>query len=44
MLAGEKAFRKSGEWLPEETLQVFREYLVGLKGPLTTQLAVEFGL
>lgn len=38
VLAGEKAFRKSGEWLPEETLQVFREYLVGLKGPLTTPI------
>ncbi|MDH5604362.1 MAG: NADP-dependent isocitrate dehydrogenase [Cyclobacteriaceae bacterium] len=34
--AGEKAFNKTGEWLPKETLDVFREYLVGIKGPLTT--------
>jgi isocitrate dehydrogenase len=36
VLAGEKAFREKGEWLPEATLDVFREYLVGIKGPLTT--------
>lgn len=34
--AGEKAFNKTGSWLPEETLAAFREYLVGIKGPLTT--------
>lgn len=34
--AGEKAFNKTGNWLPEETLQAFRDYLVGIKGPLTT--------
>jgi isocitrate dehydrogenase len=34
--AGQKAFDQFGEWLPEETLMAFREYLVGLKGPLTT--------
>lgn len=34
--AGEKAFNKTGNWLPEETLDSFREYLVGIKGPLTT--------
>jgi isocitrate dehydrogenase len=34
--AGEKAFRNTGEWLPEETPATFREYLVGIKGPLTT--------
>ncbi|MGD1841078.1 MAG: NADP-dependent isocitrate dehydrogenase [Thermonemataceae bacterium] len=34
--AGEKAFNKAGEWLPEETLEAFRTYLVGIKGPLTT--------
>ncbi len=34
--AGEKAFNRSGNWLPEETLQDFRDYLVGIKGPLTT--------
>lgn len=36
VLAGEKAFDTTGEWLPEETLEKFREYLVGIKGPLTT--------
>ncbi|MCX6231779.1 MAG: NADP-dependent isocitrate dehydrogenase [Bacteroidetes bacterium] len=36
VLAGEKAFNKVGNWLPEETLADFREYLVGIKGPLTT--------
>lgn len=34
--AGEKAFNMNGNWLPEETLQAFRDYLVGIKGPLTT--------
>ena len=37
VLAGEKAFNKTGgNWLPEETLEAFRKYLVGIKGPLTT--------
>lgn len=36
VLAGEKAFNKTGSWLPDETLTVFRDYLVGIKGPLTT--------
>lgn len=36
VLAGEKAFNKVNDWLPEETLNAFREYLVGIKGPLTT--------
>ena len=36
VLAGEKAFNQTGNWLPEETLTAFREYLVGIKGPLTT--------
>ena len=36
VLAGEKAFNKTGEWLPLETLNIFKEYLVGIKGPLTT--------
>jgi isocitrate dehydrogenase len=36
VLAGEKAFNKTGNWMPEETMTVFREYLVGIKGPLTT--------
>lgn len=36
VLAGEKAFNKTGNWLPDETLTTFRDYLVGIKGPLTT--------
>jgi isocitrate dehydrogenase len=36
VLAGQKAFDQTGEWLPEATLDAFREYLVGIKGPLTT--------
>ena len=36
VLAGEKAFNKTGNWMPEETLAAFKEYLVGIKGPLTT--------
>ena len=36
VLAGEKAFNATGNWLPEETLAAFRQYLVGIKGPLTT--------
>jgi isocitrate dehydrogenase len=36
VLAGQKAFDETGEWLPEATLQAFRDYLVGIKGPLTT--------
>ena len=36
VLAGEKAFVQTGEWLPQETLDVIREYLVAIKGPLTT--------
>jgi isocitrate dehydrogenase len=36
VLAGEKAFNQTGNWLPDETLNVFKEYLVGIKGPLTT--------
>lgn len=38
VLAGEKAFNQTGNWLPEETLAAFREYLVGIKGPLTTPI------
>ncbi|MGB3776712.1 MAG: NADP-dependent isocitrate dehydrogenase [Tunicatimonas sp.] len=34
--AGEKAYNQNGEWLPTATLDAFREYLVGIKGPLTT--------
>ncbi len=36
VLAGQKAFDATGEWLPQATLDAFREYLVGIKGPLTT--------
>jgi isocitrate dehydrogenase len=36
VLAGEKAFNHTGDWLPAATLDAFREYLVGIKGPLTT--------
>jgi isocitrate dehydrogenase len=36
VLAGEKAFNQKGEWLPQETLDVINEYLVAIKGPLTT--------
>lgn len=36
VLAGEKAFNTVGNWLPAETLTAFKEYLVGIKGPLTT--------
>ena len=36
IFAGEKAFHKFGSWLPEETVQAFKDYLVGIKGPLTT--------
>jgi isocitrate dehydrogenase len=36
VFAGEKAFRKFNTWLPDETVDAFREYLVGIKGPLTT--------
>ena len=36
VLAGEKAFKQTGGWLPDETLAAFRQYLVGIKGPLTT--------
>jgi isocitrate dehydrogenase len=34
--AGEKAYRQLNTWLPDETIQAFREYMVGIKGPLTT--------
>jgi isocitrate dehydrogenase len=36
VLAGQKAFDKTGNWLPDETLDVIREHLVAIKGPLTT--------
>lgn len=36
VLAGEKAFKNTGKWLPEETLEIIKENLVAIKGPLTT--------
>ncbi|HEY7564486.1 MAG TPA: NADP-dependent isocitrate dehydrogenase [Acidimicrobiia bacterium] len=36
VLAGEKAYNQVGSWLPDETVDAFRQYLVGIKGPLTT--------
>lgn len=36
VMAGEKSFKQTGNWLPNDTLDAFREYLVGIKGPLTT--------
>ncbi len=36
VLAGEKAFNQTGNWLPTETLDVIREHLIAIKGPLTT--------
>jgi isocitrate dehydrogenase len=36
--AGEKAFNRFGDWLPDETVEAFREFLVGIKGPLTTPI------
>jgi isocitrate dehydrogenase len=42
VLAGEKAFNATGEWMPAATLQAFRDYLVGIKGPLTTPIGGGF--
>jgi isocitrate dehydrogenase len=36
VLAGQKAFDETGSWLPDETVETFKEYLIGIKGPLTT--------
>jgi isocitrate dehydrogenase len=36
--AGEKAFRSLNSWLPDETVEAFREYVIGIKGPLTTPI------
>ncbi|MGI6434998.1 MAG: NADP-dependent isocitrate dehydrogenase [Syntrophomonadaceae bacterium] len=38
VLAGEKAFNLTGEWLPQETLDIIREYIIAIKGPLTTPI------
>ncbi len=42
VLAGEKAFKQTGNWLPDETLEAFRQYHVGIKGPLTTPVGGGF--
>src|SRR5437868_2201568 len=36
VLAGQKAYDETGSWLPDETVDTFKEYLIGIKGPLTT--------
>lgn len=36
VLAGEKAFNTTGSWMPEETMDAFKEYMISIKGPLTT--------
>ncbi|KIY22145.1 MULTISPECIES: NADP-dependent isocitrate dehydrogenase [Mesobacillus] len=38
VFAGEKAFNQTGEWLPSETLELIKEYLIAIKGPLTTPI------
>jgi len=38
VLAGQKSYDNLGTWLPDETVEAFREYLVGIKGPLTTPI------
>jgi isocitrate dehydrogenase len=40
--AGEKAFNLTGSWLPDETMQAFEEFMVGIKGPLTTPIGGGF--
>ncbi|MCY4164514.1 MAG: NADP-dependent isocitrate dehydrogenase [bacterium] len=42
LLAGEKAFNETGEWLPQETIEMLSEYLIGIKGPLTTPVGGGF--
>src|SRR5215213_8164970 len=42
VLAGEKAFNETGDWLPEDTIAKMREYLIGIKGPLTTPVGGGF--
>jgi isocitrate dehydrogenase len=42
VLAGEKAFNETGDWLPEQTIIDFREHLIGIKGPLTTPIGGGF--
>ncbi len=42
VLAGEKAFNETGDWLPEQTIVDFRDHLIGIKGPLTTPIGGGF--
>lgn len=42
VFAGEKGYKKTGEWLPDATVEAFQEYLVGIKGPLTTPVGGGF--
>ncbi len=42
VLAGEKAFAETGDWLPSETVDAFRDHLIGIKGPLTTPVGGGF--
>ena len=43
VLAGEKAFKETGKWLPDDTLDAIREYVVAIKGPLTTPIVDKAG-
>ena len=36
VFAGEESFKKFNNWLPDDTVEAFKEFLVGIKGPLTT--------
>ena len=42
VFAGEKSFHRNGSWIPDDTIDSFREYLVGIKGPLTTPVGEGF--
>jgi len=42
VLAGERAFNETGDWLPQDTIEKFEEYLIGIKGPLTTPIGGGF--
>ncbi len=42
VLAGEKAYNETGDWLPQDTIDKFNEYLIGIKGPLTTPIGGGF--
>jgi isocitrate dehydrogenase len=42
VLAGQKAFDATGDWLPDETIDIFQSHLIGIKGPLTTPVGEGF--